>query len=112
MGRYLELTRRALESSQGAALTYEKNETNEKRVNDPCRQVARPWPAASLEAERRFGRPHAKLFPFLGRKVRTPVGVGTLIQVIADRCTVVLDSQMSQCAWLLPSDIVPVSWEF
>jgi hypothetical protein len=71
----------------------------------------RPWPAASLDVERRFGQPHAKLFPFLGRKVRTPEGVGTLIQVFADRCTVVLDSQMCRRARFPPIDITPVSWE-
>ncbi len=38
----------------------------------------------SLDAERRFGQPHAKLFPFIGCKVRTPAGPGTLIQVYAD----------------------------
>jgi|SRR5215472_2915915 len=41
------------------------------------------WPLESLEAERRFHcQPHAKLFPFIGRKVRTPQGPGTLIQVV------------------------------
>ena len=28
----------------------------------------------SLDAQRRFGQPHARLFPFLGRKVLTPAG--------------------------------------
>jgi hypothetical protein len=32
------------------------------------------WPPASRDAERRFGQPHAMLFPFIGRKVRTPAG--------------------------------------
>ena len=36
------------------------------------------WPPESVAAERRFGQPHARLFPFLGRKVRTPGGPGTL----------------------------------
>ena len=67
--------------------------------------------AASQDAERRFAAPHARLFPFLGRKVRTPAGVGTLIQVFAQRCTVVLDSQASQCARFSPDEIEPVSWE-
>jgi hypothetical protein len=69
------------------------------------------WPAASLDAEQRFGQSHAKLFPFIGRKVRTPAGTGILIQVFADRCTVVLDSQVSQCARFRPIEVVPVSWE-
>src|SRR5713101_2033339 len=32
------------------------------------------WPPESIIAERRFAQPHAKLFPFIGRKVRTPGG--------------------------------------
>lgn len=70
------------------------------------------WPPASLDAERRFGQPHAKLFPFIGRKVRTPAGPGTLLQVFAERVTVVLDSQLKRCARFAPGEIEPVTWEF
>jgi hypothetical protein len=69
------------------------------------------WPPASLEAERRFAQPHAKLFPFLGRKVRTPGGPGTLIQVFADRVTVVLDAEISRCSFFAPDQIEPLSRE-
>lgn len=69
------------------------------------------WPPESFEVERRFGQPHAKLFPFLGRKVRTPGGLGTLIQVFADRVTVVLDSEISRCSFFVLGQIEPVSWE-
>ena len=69
------------------------------------------WPPESFEIERRFAQPHAKLFPFLGRKVRTPGGPGTLIQVFTDRATVVLDSEISRCSFFLPGQIEPVSWE-
>ena len=69
------------------------------------------WPSASLDFGRRFGQPHAKLFPFLGRKVRTPGGPGTLLQVFADRLTVVLDSELSSCSFYAPEDIEPISWE-
>jgi len=55
------------------------------------------WPPQSIATEGRFGQSHAKLFPFLGRKVRTPVGPGTLIQVFADRVTVLLDSNLDKC---------------
>ncbi len=68
------------------------------------------WPPASLDAERRLGQPHARLFPFIGRKVRTPEGPGTLLQVFADRCTVVLDSELSKCARFAPGEIEPASW--
>lgn len=69
------------------------------------------WPPESMEAERRFGQPHARLFPFLGRKVRTPRGPGTLVQIFADRATVVLDSELSRCNWFHPKEVEPVSTE-
>src|SRR5437870_3056578 len=67
------------------------------------------WPPESLDAERRFGQPHAKLFPFLGRKVRTPQGPGTLLQVFADRVTVLLDSELRKCSVFVHREIEPVS---
>jgi hypothetical protein len=66
-------------------------------------------PSESLEAARRFGQPHAKLFPLIGRKVRTPSGPGTLLQVFAGRATVVLDSEVSLCKFFRPPEIQPVS---
>lgn len=69
------------------------------------------WPPEALESERRFTQPHAKLFPFIGRKVRTPQGPGTLLQVFADRVTVVLDRELSQCSYFALRQIEPVSWE-
>lgn len=67
------------------------------------------WPPASADSERRFGQPHARLFPLLGRKVRTPAGPGTLLQVFADRVTVLLDSELSKCSFFRPTEIEPVS---
>ena len=67
---------------------------------------------AAEDAERRFGQAHAKLFSFIGRKVRTAAGIGTLIQVFADRCTVLLDSEVSKCARFAPAEIGPVNWEW
>jgi hypothetical protein len=69
------------------------------------------WPSESLDAERRFGQPHAKLFPFIGRKVRTPSGPGTLLQVFAERVTVLLDSELSRCAWFAPGELEPAGRE-
>jgi hypothetical protein len=69
------------------------------------------WPAAAADFGRRFGQPHAKLFPYLGRKVRTPGGPGTLLQVFVDRVTVVLDSELSSCSFYAPRDIEPISWK-
>jgi hypothetical protein len=70
----------------------------------------RSCPPTLFEAERRFGQPHARLFPFLGRKVRTPAGPGTLLQVFAERVTVLLDSELSKCSFFRPAEIEPVSW--
>jgi hypothetical protein len=65
------------------------------------------WPPESHEATRRFGQPHARLFPLIGRKVRTPVGPGTLIQVFADRVTVLLETDLNKCTWFAPREISP-----
>jgi hypothetical protein len=67
------------------------------------------WSPESITAERRFGQSHAKLFPFLGRKVRTPDGPGTLQQVFADRVTVLLDSDLSRCAVFAPEEIITIA---
>jgi hypothetical protein len=74
-------------------------------------EESRSWPTASLDAEQRFGQPHARLFPFLGRKVRTPAGPGTLLQVFADRVTVLLDSELKRCRFFQPAEIEPANWE-
>jgi hypothetical protein len=67
-------------------------------------------PSASFDAERRFGQPHARLFPYIGRKVRTPRGHGTLLQVFAERATVLLDSEREgSCARFLPAEISPIA---
>jgi len=77
-----------------------------QRANEPGE------PSASFDAERRFGQPHAKLFPFIGGKVRTPQGHGTLLQVFAERATVLLDSERDgSCARFLPTEISPVAAE-
>jgi len=86
-----------------------KVQCNAKSPAREPRETTRPL--ASLDAERRFGQPHAKLFPFIGRKVRTPAGTGTLIQVFAGRVTVALESDLDKCAFFKPAEIEPVSWE-
>jgi len=78
---------------------------------DGSAQAALAWPAASLDAERRFVQPHARLFPFLGRKVRTPRGPGTLLVVFAERAEVLLDFHRDACDFFSPGEIEPVSWE-
>jgi len=64
-----------------------------------------------LENDGRFDQPHAKLFTFIGRKVRTPKGPGMLIQVFAERVTVLLDSERDKCSFFAPAQIDPVSTE-
>lgn len=74
-------------------------------------EMQQRWLAESLDAERRFAQPHAKLFPFIGRKVTTPAGTGTLLQVFAERVTVLLDSELDRCSFFPSAEIEPVSWE-
>lgn len=50
------------------------------------------WPPESLDSERRFGHPAARLYPIIGKQVRTQFGTGMLLQVFTDRAAVELDS--------------------
>lgn len=74
---------------------------------------SRNWPCASLEAEKRFGQPQARLYPFIGRQVRTPRGTGRLLQVFSDRAVVLLDGEFAKPqgeqreAYFDPCDICP-----
>jgi len=92
-------------------------EPREERAEERIRRESsapapqRFWPPASFDMEKRFAQPHAKLFPFIGRKVRTPAGTGMLLQVFAKRVMVVLDSEMSRCSFFPPAEVQPVSWE-
>jgi len=70
------------------------------------------WPMQCKEAQQRFAQPHAKLFPLLGRKVRTPAGPGTLLQVFAERVMVLLDSELTKCSCFSPVQIEPVSGDW
>ena len=46
------------------------------------------WPEASRDAVRRFRQPCARLYPFIGREIQTPRGLGRLLQVFPERATV------------------------
>jgi hypothetical protein len=61
----------------------------------------------SLEAERRFEQPHARLFPFIDKRVWTPIGTGVLLQVFAGRCEILLDGQ-SRTVRVRPEDVGPI----
>lgn len=93
-----EMVPRILEA-KGAILEELRSRTSEEPIGD----------GPSLEAELRFGQSHARLFPFIGRKVRTPRGSGTLLQVFADTATVVLDSDLSRCCFYAPAEIEPIN---
>jgi hypothetical protein len=62
--------------------------------------------------ERRFGTHLARLFPFIGRRVSTPAGTGTLMQVLATRVTVDFgerDERGRQTArFFKPSEVCPI----
>lgn len=65
------------------------------------------WPAESREAERRFGTPEARLYPFLGKEVDTAVGSGWLLQVFPERVAVILHSCADEVTYLLPAEVRP-----
>ncbi|HSL82534.1 MAG TPA: hypothetical protein VLF66_07130 [Thermoanaerobaculia bacterium] len=65
------------------------------------------WPEISRDAVLRFGKPCARLYPFLGREVETPRGRGRLLKVFAERVMVVLDTAPSQASFFLPSEVRP-----
>lgn len=81
------------------------------QARQPAQVEEATWPPESLDARRRFAQEYPKLFAFLGRKVRTPAGPGTLLQVFAERATVLLDSELGRCSFFAPAQIVPVSWD-
>jgi hypothetical protein len=77
----------------------------------PSENLHSGCPPESLDAEARFNQAHAKPFPLLGRKVWTPRGPGTLLQVFAGRVTVLLDADLNKCSFFSPTEIRPVSPE-
>ncbi|MBI3968344.1 MAG: hypothetical protein HY329_22125 [Chloroflexi bacterium] len=57
------------------------------------------WAEGCLDAERRHGQLHARLFPLLGQGVRTPQGAGKLDQVFEGRATVILERSPTQLTY-------------
>lgn len=95
MGQVLEMSVKALAVS---ILEKQRSVPNASSEETHVGQQNRP-------AQNRFAQPHADLFPLLGRKVRTPQGPGTLLQVFAERTTVLLDSDLNKCSWFRPEEI-------
>jgi putative DNA primase/helicase len=69
----------------------EANETREQSVPGGCPE--------------RFGQPQARLFPFIGKRVRTPLGTGRLETAYMTRCEVVLDSAPGRLTVFQPDEI-------
>jgi hypothetical protein len=65
------------------------------------------WPAESLENERRFGFYHARLFPFVERRVWTPLGTGKLFTAYAEHCEIILD-ETTQVIRVRTADVRPI----
>ena len=105
-------SRRAELASLIDTLKRHKEEVEKLVRSRPVRCTEIDWPPASTDAERRFAQPHARLFPFIGCKVRTPAGPGTLLQVFAERVTVLLDSEVARCSSFPPGQIEPVNEEW
>jgi hypothetical protein len=105
------VTRRAELAPLIDTLKRYKEEVEKLVRNRPARRTETDEPSASLDAERRFAQPHARLFPFIGRKVKTPAGPGTLLQVFVERVTVLLDSEITKCSCFPPDQIELASGE-
>lgn len=79
-----------------------------KESKDDLLKLIPFWPPECLEAERRFGHYHARLYPLMGRRVVTPEGRGGLWRVFANSIGVILDSGSGQVTFLdNPEQIFP-----
>jgi hypothetical protein len=97
--RALEAVRRVCEDPPAPAA---------QRRQSPSHQL----PAESKLCVRRFEQPHVYLYHLLGRKVRTPAGVGVLWQVFAQRTGVLLDKDAGKIVTYFPTgQVEPASHE-
>jgi hypothetical protein len=67
-----------------------------------------PFPPESLDAESKFGRPSARLFPFFNKTVHTPKGPGVLHQVLGERCRVALDCDPKRMEEFFAEEVLPL----
>lgn len=105
MGRYLDIARSVVA----------RNQHQESRPAAPASVIVESvspqpgrWSKESLDCERRFDRPYAKLFPLIGGTVWTPLGVGILEQVFADRAAVTMPGSRKM-TFLSPDRVLPVN---
>jgi hypothetical protein len=68
------------------------------------------WPPESIDAIKRFGSPHTRLFPYLDKRVRCPAGTGVLVQVFRSCCRVILDAQPAINYSCAPEVVFPADW--
>ena len=87
-----------------SGVTFEGLETRADTGSDSQNESEQSWPKECIEAERRFGQRHARLFPLLEREVSTPSGIGTLIQVFATRAVIKLASAI---VYVHPDQVSP-----
>ncbi len=74
-----------------------------------CLLPLRGWPQESLDAVTRFGHPHARLYPFVGRAVASTAGVGRLVYVGEHRAAILLAKEPRKLIYLLPGEVQPHS---
>jgi hypothetical protein len=67
------------------------------------------WPPESLEAERKFRIGAPRLYPFIGKTVRTPLGYGKLWQVGCDLVRVRLLNNPNKLASFQWVEVWPVN---
>ena len=97
-----------IDAPQGA-ITPELLESLKERKDDILKLISF-WPPECLEAERRFGHYHARLYPLIGKRVVTRKGRGKLWRVFTNSIGVVLDSSPDQVTYFDgPQGIHPLS---
>jgi hypothetical protein len=70
-------------------------------------ELLKDWPQVSLDYVERFQTPEARLYPFLGKSVQTPMGRGRLVQVIFPHAVVVLEETADRAVFLLWQEVKP-----
>ena len=85
--------------------TLDRTPTAPLRGQSPI--VERLWSPGAFEAVERFGQAHARLFPFIGKRIWTPDGAGELLSVFAEQCEILLDGSL-RTARVLPEDVRPI----
>jgi hypothetical protein len=78
-----------LREDKPALVAHLKSEANQLSGSEPPGNPSDSGLRKSMQSsKRRFGQPHARLFPLIGQRVWTPQGVGKLLAVFAARCEV------------------------